>query len=53
MKLGDSVKYTDEDNNEVLAVIQAKTQDGKIVISLPGGASLTVDTKEVDSDLSI
>lgn len=53
MKLGDNVKYTDEDNNEILAVIQAKTEDGKLVISLPGGVSLTVDSSEVDDDLSV
>ena len=53
MKLGDNVKYTDEDNNEILAVIQAKTEDGKVVISLPGGISLAVDSSDLDDDLDI
>ena len=54
MNLGDNVKYTDEDGNEILAVIQKKQSDGKIVISLCGeGKTIAVEKSEVSSDLSI
>ncbi len=53
LSLGQNVKYTDENNNAVLAVIQAATSDGDIVISLPGGATLTVQQSDVSDELEI
>lgn len=52
MNLGDNVKYTDEEGNEILTVIQKKTSDGKIGISL-GDKVIYVEESEIDSDLSI
>ena len=52
MNLGDYVKYTDDDGNELLAQIQAKLTDGQLVISLAGGTTIKVDSGDVDADLS-
>ena len=47
MKLGDNVTYTDSNENEILATIQAKLESGKVIISLPGGNTLEVDKSEL------
>lgn len=51
LSLGQNVKYTDDDSNELLATIQAKTADGKLIISLAGGTTLTVNASDVDDTL--
>lgn len=53
MNLGDNVKYTDPDSNELLATLCGKTASGKFIISLAGGLTIEVDSSEVDSDLSV
>ena len=52
MKLGDQVKYTDDDSNEILATIQAKTSDGDVIISLPGGNTIKVLSADINTKLS-
>lgn len=50
MKLGDNVTYTDSNENEILATIQAKIKSsGKIIISLPGGNTLEVGKSELSA----
>ena len=53
LSLGQNVKYTDENNNEILAVIQESTAGGDLVIALPGGITKVVSTSDVDDDLEI
>ena len=52
MKLGDNVKYTDKDGNMILAVIQAKTTDNSIIISIPGGETISIAADDVSEAIS-
>ena len=53
LSLGQQVKYTDDESNQILATIQAKNSDGKLVISVAGGETKTVDTTDVNEELKL
>ena len=52
LSLGQSVKYTNDEGDNILATIQASNSDGDVTIALPGGNTLTIASGDIASKIS-